>query len=80
MDDTAYVLDGRTDASIGEGVRQIRKEKRMTLRELSKELGVSQPQLSRLENGLQGWRGATLRKLARAVGPIAVEFHGGKGR
>lgn len=80
MDDPAYVLNGRTDASIGEGVRGIRRDRHMTMEEFSKSLGVSQSQLSRLENGLQGWRSAILRKLARAVGPIAVEFHGGKGK
>jgi transcriptional regulator with XRE-family HTH domain len=39
----------------------------MTSSELAREVGVAQAQISRLENGLQGFRSDTLVRIARAL-------------
>ncbi len=52
---------------IGATVRAIRTELGMTTTALAKKVGISQAQISRLENGQQGFRSGTLVKLAKAL-------------
>jgi len=55
------------NAEIGERVRTIREAKGITTTELAQMVGMSQAQISRLENGKQGYRSATLCKIADAL-------------
>ena len=59
--------------NVGARVQAIRIDREMTSTELAEKVGVSQAQISRLENGLQGWRSATLQKAAKALG-VTVGF------
>ncbi len=53
---------------IGEKVTALRMKRGMTTTDLSVKVGVSQAQISRLENGKQGFRTITLHKIASALG------------
>ena len=53
---------------IGAKVRQLAQKRGATTTSLAKAIGVSQAQISRLENGLQGFRSEVLLKLALALG------------
>jgi len=52
---------------IGANVKAIRTELGITTTALAQKVGISQAQVSRLENGKQGFRSATLVKLAKAL-------------
>ncbi len=52
---------------IGKTVRAIRTDKGLTTTKLAKMVGISQAQISRLENGQQGFRSGTLVKIAKAL-------------
>ncbi len=52
---------------IGATVRAIRTELGLTTTVLASKVGISQAQISRLENGQQGFRSGTLVKLAKAL-------------
>ncbi len=52
---------------IGATVRAIRTELGMTTTALAAEVGISQAQISRLENGQQGFRSGTLVEIAKAL-------------
>jgi transcriptional regulator with XRE-family HTH domain len=52
---------------IGATVRAIRTELGMTTIKLAAKVGISQAQVSRLENGQQGFRSRTLVKIAKAL-------------
>ena len=52
---------------IGATVKAIRTELGMTTIKLAAKVGISQAQISRLENGQQGVRSGTLVKLAKAL-------------
>ncbi len=52
---------------IGATVRAIRTELGMTTTDLAKKVDISQAQISRLENGQQGFRSGTLVKIARVL-------------
>ncbi len=52
---------------IGATVRAIRSELGLTTTGLADKVGISQAQVSRLENGLQGFRSGTLIKIAKAL-------------
>ena len=56
-----------TAKDIGATVRAIRKEQGVTTTQLGKKVGISQAQISRLENGQQGFRSGTLVKIAKAL-------------
>jgi transcriptional regulator with XRE-family HTH domain len=60
--------------AIGEKVRQLRARMGLTTVTLARKVGMSQAQVSRLENGLQGFRSATLIKFCRILGvdPVYV--------
>ena len=53
---------------IGHRVQTLRKRRGLTMRELADRTGLSQGQVSRLENGRQGLRSGTLMRLAEALG------------
>jgi DNA-binding Xre family transcriptional regulator len=46
----------------------------MTTTELAKKVGISQAQISRLENGLQGFRSDTLLEIGLALGVSPAEL------
>ncbi len=54
--------------AIGRKVCELRDSQNMTTTALAKKAGISQAQVSRLENGLQGFRSDTLLDIALALG------------
>jgi len=52
---------------IGSTVKKLRSELGMTTTALAKKVGISQAQISRLENGQQGFRSGTLVKIAKVL-------------
>ena len=64
-----------TDREIGLKVNKLRQEQGMTTTELAKRVGVSQAQISRLENGKQGFRSRTLARIGEALGVRPVYFY-----
>ncbi len=56
-----------TSKDIGKTVRVIRKELDVTTTGLADKVGISQAQISRLENGEQGFRSGTLVRIAKAL-------------
>ncbi len=52
---------------IGHRMAALRKKRNLTRRELARFTGLSQGQLSRLENGRQGFRSQTLLRIAKAL-------------
>jgi len=52
---------------IGATVRARRTELKLTTTDLAKKVKISQAQISRLENGLQGFRSGTLVKIAEVL-------------
>jgi transcriptional regulator with XRE-family HTH domain len=52
---------------IGQTVKALRRDLGLTTTDLAKKVGISQAQISRLENGQQGFRSATLVKIAKAL-------------
>ncbi len=52
---------------IGMTVKQLRTDLGMTTTDLAKKVRISQAQISRLENGQQGFRSGTLVKIAKAL-------------
>ena len=68
-----------TNRDIGARVKAVREARRITATDFSRRVGISQPQISRLENGLQGFRSDTLFKIAKALGrPPFYSFMKGK--
>ena len=66
-----------TNRDIGARVSALRQERKMTTTDLARRVGISQAQISRLENGLQGFRSGTLLKMAKALGkpgPFTTRF------
>jgi transcriptional regulator with XRE-family HTH domain len=55
------------DKTIGQKINDLRAKQGLTTTELGKRIGISQAQISRLENGRQGFRVTTLRKIAEAL-------------
>jgi transcriptional regulator with XRE-family HTH domain len=53
---------------IGRTVRELRTKRGLTTTVLAKKVGISQAQVSRLENDEQGFRSGTLVKIASALG------------
>jgi transcriptional regulator with XRE-family HTH domain len=60
--------------AIGRKICELREAQNMTTTELAKKAGISQAQISRLENGLQGFRSATLIKFSKALGVPPIYF------
>jgi len=65
------VSDG-TQQAIGLAIAKRREELGLTTTELAVRLGISQAQVSRLENGKQGFRSSTLARIANALGSDVV--------
>ncbi len=63
-----------TNRDIGARVSALRQERSMTTTELAQRVGISQAQISRLENGRQGFRSDTLFKIAKSLGKPAFYF------
>ncbi len=57
-------MDSKT---IGRKVGELREKLGITTTQLAKLVGISQAQISRLENGKQGFRSKTLERIARAL-------------
>lgn len=55
-------------ARIGRKVAKLRRQHGISSTELARRVGISQPQVSRLENGKQGFRSETLLKISGALG------------
>ncbi len=55
-------------------LRQLRRKRVLSMRELEEASGVSYNTIYRLENGITGGQPRTIRKLARALGVDAVEL------
>ncbi len=60
--------------TIAKKVKDLRTQLGITGPELSEKVGVTQAQISRLENGLQGFRADTLLRFAKAFGVPPVYF------
>jgi len=56
------------EKQIGLRVSKLREQQGLTTTALAKRVGISQAQISRLENGKQGFRSQTLAKIAHALG------------
>ncbi|MBN1493655.1 MAG: helix-turn-helix transcriptional regulator [Candidatus Omnitrophica bacterium] len=63
--------------NLGERIRNIRKEKKITLVELSKMTGVAQASLSRIETGIMNGTVESHRKIAEALGLSLAELYTG---
>ena len=61
-------MENSLNAQIGMRICRLREKRKMTTIDLSKKVGISQAQISRLENGKQGFRTVTLSKIAEALG------------
>lgn len=59
---------------IGAKIAGLRATLEMTTTELARRVGISQAQISRLENGKQGFRSGTLARIAEALGVKPVYF------
>jgi len=59
---------------MGRKLRELRMRKGLTMTELGRRVGMSQAQISRIETGKQGFRSATLVKMAQALGVDPVYF------
>ena len=57
-----------TSRDIGFRMTRVREGRGLTTISLARRVGVSQAQISRLENGEQGFRSSTLVKIAEALG------------
>ena len=61
--------------AIGKVVREMRTKRGITMTAFAKKVGVSQAQISRLEDGQQGFRTKTMQKIAEALDmPIVIYF------
>ena len=64
-------MDNKT---IGTKIAKLRAKLNLTTTELAQMVGISQAQISRLENGKQGFRSATLAKISTALNVSPVYF------
>jgi len=69
--DQKATLDNR---AIGLRVMRLRDRMGLTTTELATKVGMSQAQISRLENGKQGFRSHTLAKISEALGVKPIYF------
>ncbi len=60
---------------IGVKIAKLRKTLGITSTELANRAGITQPHVSRLENGKQGFRSATLARIAKALDVKPVYFY-----
>ena len=64
-------MDSKT---IGRKIGELREKLGMTTTQLAKRVGISQAQISRLENGKQGFRSNTLDRIAKALSVKPMYF------
>lgn len=64
------------ETAIGYAVRDEMNRLGITTTELANRVGISQAQISRLENGKQGFRSSTLQRIALALGCVLVVHYG----
>ena len=57
-----------TSQDIGLRMTRVREGREISTISLARRVGISQAQISRLENGKQGFRSSTLVKIAEALG------------
>jgi transcriptional regulator with XRE-family HTH domain len=62
------------ERNIGQRVNRLRKSQGLTTVDLAQKIGISQAQISRLENGKQGFRSVTLDKIAKAFGVRVIDL------
>jgi transcriptional regulator with XRE-family HTH domain len=60
--------------AIGRKISMLRGKLGMTTTALAERVGISQAQISRLENGKQGFRSNTLNRIAKALGVKPIYF------
>jgi len=60
--------------AIGEKIRELRSKMGLTTITLAKKVRLSQAQVSRLENGLQGFRSETLLRFAKVLDVPPIYF------
>ncbi len=60
------------NAAIGRRVSLLRMRQHLSTTDLARLVDISQAQISRLENGKQGFRSATLSRIAEALGVSVV--------
>jgi len=60
--------------AIGKKIGALREKLGITTTELAKRVGISQAQISRLENGKQGFRSKTLDRISKALGVKPIYF------
>ena len=65
-------------AAIGRAVKEARMAREISMTDFAKKVGVSQAQISRLEDGQQGFRTATMQKIAEALGLVVIIYFGPK--
>lgn len=59
---------------VGGRIRQLRKARRLTLRQLAERVGWSASYLSQLEKGKQKWNRDNLTRLAEALDVAVIDF------
>ncbi len=64
-------MDSKT---IGKKIAALREKLDITTTQLAKRVGISQAQISRLENGKQGFRSKTLDRISKALGVKPMYF------
>ncbi len=60
--------------AIGRKIGELRGKLGITTTDLAKRVGISQAQISRLENGKQGFRANTLLRISKALGVKPLYF------
>lgn len=65
---------------IGQAIKEARTKLGMTMISFARKVGISQAQISRLEDGQQGFRTTTMQKIAEALGTPVVIYFGPKRR
>ncbi len=63
-----------TSCDIGLRVTRLREARKLSTVKLGQKVGISQAQISRLENGKQGFRSSTLMKIAESLGAPPFYF------
>ena len=66
--------EGKIMRAIGRRIRHVRKLRGMNTCTLGRAAGVSQSQISRMENGLQGIRSKALLRMAKALKVSPIVF------
>ena len=68
------ITEMKLNVTIGRNVQNLRKEAGFTMVDFAKKMKVSQAQISRLENGRQGFRSIVLFRLADVLKVSVVEI------